>query len=423
MASSIIQIIIKTVYNPDKLKKMRRDLRSATTAAQRNTKKLQALSTITRKLQRGMLSLGLAFLFFGMAVNKAAMKGLRAVINVWAEAMEGTAMYNQTLGRLNAAFTFLKFSIMDAFVTSALGQMLLEMLFSLIDAVNAFIDRHPGLAALVVPFLAIAAAVGLLMFIFGQIMLFLLPFATAIGALALGKFPLFNKVVFAMRLGLKILLRIVAKLAFWIVVIIAFMTGFVEGFVDGLKATGQFETGMKVLTGVLKGVWAVLKFLLITSFKILFWVVKQVGIAVGFVIGLLFGFIIIVVKNIAAIAKWVLALNPVVAVFNKIKKAIQAVIDVKKKLANFAGGVVSKAKSMVGLAHGGIVTSPTRALIGEAGPEAVIPLDQMGSMGGTNNINVEVNVGGSQASPEDIADSVIEAIQRELSRRGLSSGV
>jgi hypothetical protein len=40
------------------------------------------------------------------------------------------------------------------------------------------------------------------------------------------------------------------------------------------------------------------------------------------------------------------------------------------------------------MASGGVVTSPTFALIGEAGPEAVIPLDKMGGMGGGVTINV-----------------------------------
>lgn len=35
-----------------------------------------------------------------------------------------------------------------------------------------------------------------------------------------------------------------------------------------------------------------------------------------------------------------------------------------------------------GLQHGGIVTQPTVAALGEAGPEAIIPLDQLGAMGG-----------------------------------------
>ena len=36
---------------------------------------------------------------------------------------------------------------------------------------------------------------------------------------------------------------------------------------------------------------------------------------------------------------------------------------------------------MLGLADGGIVTGPTLAMVGEAGPEAVIPLDRMSGMG------------------------------------------
>jgi hypothetical protein len=47
------------------------------------------------------------------------------------------------------------------------------------------------------------------------------------------------------------------------------------------------------------------------------------------------------------------------------------------------------------MATGGIVTSPTFALIGEAGPEAVIPLSKMGGMGG--GITVNVNGGDPQA--------------------------
>jgi phage-related protein len=41
------------------------------------------------------------------------------------------------------------------------------------------------------------------------------------------------------------------------------------------------------------------------------------------------------------------------------------------------------------LADGGIVTGPTLALIGEAGPEAVIPLNRAGSMGNTFNVYVQ----------------------------------
>jgi len=58
------------------------------------------------------------------------------------------------------------------------------------------------------------------------------------------------------------------------------------------------------------------------------------------------------------------------------------------------------------MAEGGVVNSPTRALIGEAGPEAVIPLDKISGFG---NIEVNVNVT-TDANPEEIAREV----KREL---------
>jgi hypothetical protein len=52
------------------------------------------------------------------------------------------------------------------------------------------------------------------------------------------------------------------------------------------------------------------------------------------------------------------------------------------------GGGIGSIRGFEAMATGGIVTSPTMALIGEAGPEAVIPLDKMGQMGGGVTINV-----------------------------------
>lgn len=63
----------------------------------------------------------------------------------------------------------------------------------------------------------------------------------------------------------------------------------------------------------------------------------------------------------------------------------------------------------VALAEGGIVDQPTMSLIGEAGPEAVIPLDKLDRMGGpTYNINVTAGVG----DPVRIGEEVVTAIKR-----------
>jgi hypothetical protein len=52
------------------------------------------------------------------------------------------------------------------------------------------------------------------------------------------------------------------------------------------------------------------------------------------------------------------------------------------------GGDTGSIRGFEAMAAGGIVTGPTMALIGEAGPEAVIPLDKLGTMGGGVTINV-----------------------------------
>ncbi len=63
---------------------------------------------------------------------------------------------------------------------------------------------------------------------------------------------------------------------------------------------------------------------------------------------------------------------------------------------------------MIALAKGGIVTSPTMALIGEAGPEAVIPLSRGGGFGG--GITVTINNAGSVIAEADLVSSIRNAL-------------
>jgi hypothetical protein len=61
------------------------------------------------------------------------------------------------------------------------------------------------------------------------------------------------------------------------------------------------------------------------------------------------------------------------------------------------------------MAEGGVVMGPTQALVGEAGPEAIIPLDRMGKMGGaTYNINVTAGVG----DPAAIGQQIVTYIKK-----------
>jgi hypothetical protein len=63
---------------------------------------------------------------------------------------------------------------------------------------------------------------------------------------------------------------------------------------------------------------------------------------------------------------------------------------------------------LIALASGGIVTSPTMALIGEAGPEAVIPLSRGGGFGG--GITITVNNAGSVIAEADLVSSIRNAL-------------
>jgi hypothetical protein len=75
---------------------------------------------------------------------------------------------------------------------------------------------------------------------------------------------------------------------------------------------------------------------------------------------------------------------------------------VNKIVATVSGGIPQ-------MAEGGIVNRPTLALIGEAGPEAVVPLSKMGGMGGGGDININVN--GGMATSAEIGQSILNALR------------
>jgi hypothetical protein len=93
----------------------------------------------------------------------------------------------------------------------------------------------------------------------------------------------------------------------------------------------------------------------------------------------------------------------------KIKLSSPGLTDKQlKRLQNrFAVDVGFVMSQVPALAKGGVVASPTLALIGEAGPEAVIPLDRMGQMG---NVTINVNGGDPQA--------VVDALRRYMYQNG-----
>lgn len=68
--------------------------------------------------------------------------------------------------------------------------------------------------------------------------------------------------------------------------------------------------------------------------------------------------------------------NVVKAIIKGILSAPGAIIDAIKSLIP-GSGIISGAAHLLGLAEGGIVTKPTLAVVGEAGPEMVVPLKNL----------------------------------------------
>jgi hypothetical protein len=75
-----------------------------------------------------------------------------------------------------------------------------------------------------------------------------------------------------------------------------------------------------------------------------------------------------------------------------------------------SGGNTGSIRGIEAMGSGGIVTSPTLALIGERGPEAVIPLGGGSGMAGGNNVTINVNGGDPNA--------VVAALQRYIRANG-----
>ena len=86
------------------------------------------------------------------------------------------------------------------------------------------------------------------------------------------------------------------------------------------------------------------------------------------------------------------------------------------KVPDWIPGVGGKGFSIPKMASGGIVTRPTLALIGEAGPEAVVPLSRASGLGGRQVIEFR-----SSGNPVD--DLILEVVRRAVYTRGGVSAV
>lgn len=118
--------------------------------------------------------------------------------------------------------------------------------------------------------------------------------------------------------------------------------------------------------------------------------------------------------------QWIIdhTIGPLLDGLNKIidlaDKAIGAAASVGGKVK---GGAILLGETVKGLipgyAEGGVVTKPTLAMVGEAGPEAIIPLNKMGSGGSIINITVNGDVSGTELV-EKVKRQIFKEVNRQI---------
>lgn len=110
---------------------------------------------------------------------------------------------------------------------------------------------------------------------------------------------------------------------------------------------------------------------------------------------------------------------------NEIRSAIQSVLDFFNSVKGAISGGLSRVGGFVGglipkFATGGIVTGPTLAMIGEAGPEMVVPLDRAGGIGGTSiTVNFYGDVLDERALSEVVEGQIALTLKHQLNLGGM----
>lgn len=185
------------------------------------------------------------------------------------------------------------------------------------------------------------------------------------------------------------------------------ITSFLAGVWGRIKATvtGQINAVKAIVSGVWNGIKAV------TS-AVWSGITSSIRTQINIVKGIFNAFKSVVGRIFSAIGDRITA--PIRSALNGIKSAWNNSIGGKGISIPSVMGFGGASFTIPRLAKGGIVTSPTLAMIGEGRQsEAVIPLDRLGQMGSGTTV-IELRSGGSR-----LDDLLLEVLRRALDARGI----
>jgi hypothetical protein len=341
----------------------------------------------------------------------------------------------KAMGKTASPMTRLNLAFRD--MAESLGQTLAPIIESIAKWLSTLFDRFktlsPGVKKVIVVAGLLAAVLGPLLIVLGAV-------ASAIGTITLPVLAVIAVVAllaFAVIKNWGAIKRV--TLAVW-----GWLKTYIGPVISGIITV--VKTAMKVLLGIWKAEWTVIKSVLQEVWSIIkVLVVNRIKDILSFLRPELH-FIAEVWKTawggmkdvFGAIWRGLLAvaqpvMNGLIFLINGVIHGINALIhawnlipghgDIPTiaTLTKLGSDAAAAAGSGIrGHAKGGIFTRPTIGLIGEAGPEAVIPLNRMRGMGGT--IVVNVYNAGSVVTERELTESVRAGLIKVARRNGGNIG-
>ena len=186
-----------------------------------------------RKSRGEALGFGLSMLFTGMAIKKLGESILNSLVKTYMKATDEQSRFNQELLAVQAAFEFLKFSIMDSLGQSELVIGFIEGLINMVNWISAFISKRPMIALFIGTFAILSVVLGTVAMAFGQLFLLSVGLGISFGA----------------TLGILVGIVVVAGL---LVLLFALSLGYLKKHPAQVKA---LEKPFNNLMDSLKGVW------------------------------------------------------------------------------------------------------------------------------------------------------------------------
>lgn len=265
-----------------------------------------------RTFRRSLMSVGLSFLFTGMAINKFFNEIATKSLTTFNKINADTEAANNTINRFSAGIESIQYALGDALNTAL--EPFAETMYEIVQSIVDFIDQNPKLSSTVLIFGLIASAV---MMVVGQFGLFLLGIASVTPLLAsLG--GVFTSIFGGMGATVGI------------------VTGAVGGFFTKLGALLMGPVGVVllligvfyVLFGLLSGDEAITRFvgnILQGIFKI----VNFIGFVLQGILTTVAQVIAIIAKLISFILKTAIqgVINFIIDMINKVISVLEAIIN------------------------------------------------------------------------------------------------